>query len=196
LQESAHCSGGDVLSTLGGELGGVEYDFFAVISRAAKRGHTPEEIDRAYEAALTQAFNKPGKGRPLGSREKGKNIEHHLMNMRQILISDPGMRVLTAAKEALKDVPARERPRPEYLARTFRGDENGTLIVDFLRALKKLSNFVPHTGPTADFERLLIELTRILDDRYSSRSIGKYWSSRNFKRFGAKLKALEAAYLD
>ena len=66
-------------------------------------------------------------------------------------------------------------------------------MVDFLRALKKLAHFAPHTGPTADFERLAIELMQILEDRYSNRSIGKYWPSANFQRFCAKLRALEAS---
>jgi hypothetical protein len=180
------------LSTLGGELGGVEYDFFDVVSRAAERGFTPEEIERAYKAASAQAFNKPGKGgRPPGRRQKGKNVEGHLKRMREILISRPGMPVFTAAKEVIKNVPAKERPTPQHLMRTFIGDEAGTIVVDLSRALKALPPLLPQAdASTADFERLCAELMWILERRYTAGSIGNFLSSPIFQRFCAGLRTL------
>jgi hypothetical protein len=121
------------LSTLGGELGGVEYDFFDVISRATEHGFTPEEIQRAYQAALSQAFNKREKGRPRGGTQKNKNLQVQRTKMRQILISEPTMPLFTAADQVLEEIPGRERYSSRHLVRTFKKDKKEALIRGFLQ---------------------------------------------------------------
>ena len=150
------------MSTLGGRLAGLEYDLFDVISRAIECGLEPEDIERAYQAALAQLVKKRERGRPPGSLTKGKNVEHHLRRVREILISDPNMNVSTAISNVLNNIPAADRPHPKYLERKFR-DGNGALIVGFLRRLRRVSPFMPR----ADFEQLETELTCALERRAS-----------------------------
>jgi hypothetical protein len=125
-----------ILSTLEGELGGVEYDFFDVISRATERGLPPEEIQRAYQAALSQAFDKPEKGRPRGSTQKSKNLQAQRRKMRQILISEPTMPLFTAADQVLEEIPGRERYSSRHLVRTFKKDKKEAFIRGFLQIVR------------------------------------------------------------
>jgi hypothetical protein len=105
------------LTKFGDELGTVEIDFFAVISHAAESGISRKEIDAAYRAASSQAFNKRRRGER--GADKIKNVDLRFAEMLEVLVADPSKRIFTAAKEVLGNVPERGRPTPEHLARVF-----------------------------------------------------------------------------
>jgi hypothetical protein len=112
------------MTKFGDELGIVEIDFFGVISAAAKHGFTREEIDKAYKAALASAVDLPGRGRPKGSLEKGKNIEHYLTQMFHRLRFNPDTPLFPVAKEILGNAPAKWRPTPQHLTRVFKAQRD------------------------------------------------------------------------
>lgn len=62
------------MSRLGDELAGLEYDFFALIENAIDRGKTIKQVQTAFNAALAEATDRPGPGRPkvtnISAREK------------------------------------------------------------------------------------------------------------------------------
>jgi hypothetical protein len=129
------------LSTLGGELGAVEYDFFDVIAKAKQQEFTRKDIDRAYRAASSAVFNPSGARRPKGSRQKEKNIEHHLERMREFLLAEPyKRRPFTAAKEVLATSAQKgtSLPTPRHLVRELKKEVKSNRQVNRDVSLKLL----------------------------------------------------------
>ena len=157
-------AGDDTLTVFGDELGVVEIDFFSIITDAAKQGFTRKEIDQAYRAASSTAFNRPSPGRPKGSRVKDKKIEDLVRQLRLILITNPDKKYFTAVAEVLTRVPARERPSSRHLVKTLREDEKGMRALDRLKFLRGLSVKVDELRPYAAGSPALSDFLRLWDD--------------------------------
>jgi hypothetical protein len=122
------------MSTLGGEESLLEYDLFAVLSKARDDGFSGDAARRAFEAAYAQVFKLAKAGRPLG--RKSKNDRPYLDEMQRI-IAQSGVSRWAAAVEVAKTIPCQERQRKaqairlqqEYLKLERRGAIAGAVEV-------------------------------------------------------------------
>jgi hypothetical protein len=152
------------LTVFGDELGVVEIDFFSIINDAAKHGFTRKEIDKAYRAASSNVFNQPALGRPKGSHDKVKKIDHHLDQLRLSLISSPDKHNFTAANEVLSSVPTRERPSSRHLVKKLREDKKGIRALHRLQSLRQLSVLARELRQHAPGSPTVSEFLRLWDD--------------------------------